>query len=102
VFLPLLRPPDILGVHQVDAFSRRPLAYDTALLYSDHTSGGTPIGRDSRRGVADGSGRLFDTANVYVADSSLLPSSCGANPSWTIMALGHRVGARLAASLARG
>ena len=91
VFLPLLAPPRVTRASEVDAFARRPLAYDQVLLYSDHTSGGTPMGCDSRHGVTDGNGRLFDTANVYVADSSLFPSSCGANPSWTIMALSRRV-----------
>jgi choline dehydrogenase-like flavoprotein len=99
VFMPLLAPPQITRLEDVDAFARRPLAYDGVLLYSDHTSGGTPMGEDSRDGVTDGCGRLFDTANVYVADSSLFPSSCGTNPSWTIMALSHRVASRLSQSL---
>ena len=99
VFMPLLRPPQIGCAQDVDAFARRPLGYDEVLLYSDHTSGGTPMGRDSRHGVTNGDGRLFGTANVYVADSSLFPSSCGANPSWTIMALSHRVASRLVESL---
>jgi choline dehydrogenase-like flavoprotein len=96
VFMPLLQPPRIGRASDADAFERRPLEYGEVLLYSDHTSGGTPMGRDSRRGVTDGDGRLFDTANVYVADSSLFPSSCGANPSWTIMALSHRLATRIA------
>jgi choline dehydrogenase-like flavoprotein len=95
VFLPLLTPPPVSSLRDVGAFARRSLSYDRVLLYSDHTSGGTPMGRESRRGVTDGGGRVFDTANVYVADSSLFPSSCGANPSWTIMALSHRVASRL-------
>src|SRR4029450_12700733 len=89
VFMPLLRPPRIGSAEDVDAFARRPIGYDEVLLYSDHTSGGTPMGRDSRHGVTNGDGRIFGTTNVYVADSSLFPSSCGANPSWTIMALSH-------------
>ena len=98
VFLPLLQPPPIESMDDADAFARRPLGYDRVLLYSDHTSGGAPMAGDARRGVADANGRLFDTANVYVADSSLFPSACGANPSWTIMALSHRVASRLASS----
>lgn len=94
VFMPLLKPPLIRTARDADGFAKRALAYDSVLLYSDHTSGGTPMGSDSRQGVTDGNGRLFDTANVYVADSSLFPSSCGANPSWTIMALSHRMASR--------
>jgi hypothetical protein len=35
----------------------------------------------------------------YVADSSLFPTASGINPSWTIMALSHRVSSQLAKSL---
>jgi choline dehydrogenase len=98
VFMPLLAPPPITRIEDVDAFARRPLGYDSVLLYSDHTSGGTPMGTDRRNAITDGNGRVFDTANVYVADSSLFRSSCGTNPSWTIMALSHRVASRLAAA----
>jgi choline dehydrogenase-like flavoprotein len=42
---------------------------------------------------------LFGSENVYVADSSLFPTASGINPSWTIMALSHRVSSQLAKSL---
>ena len=73
--------------------------YDDLLLYSDHTSGGNAYGKDADRGVVDAGGRLFGSENVYVADSSLFPTASGINPSWTIMALSHRVSSQLAKSL---
>lgn len=101
VFLPLLQPPSIERESDVDALARSRFGYDEVLLYSDHTSGGVPIGADRRRGIADEAGRIFDTTNVHVADASLFPSACGVNPSWTIMALSHRVSIALARELAR-
>lgn len=41
--------------------------------------------------VTDSRGRVFETRNVYVADSSLFPAAPGVNPSWTIMALARHV-----------
>ncbi len=72
--------------------------YDDLLLYSDHTSGGNPLGANERIGVTDPSGRVFGTENLYVSDSSLFPSAAGINPSWTIMALSRRVALGLAAA----
>jgi len=101
VFLPMLRPPRIECENDLKKIEALDFGYEDVILYSDHTSGGNPIGADPRRGAADPSGRLFGTENVYVADASLFPTACGLNPSWTIMALAHRV-ARDAAGERRG
>ena len=95
VFLPMLDPPRIERDADVQAIDRLDLSYDRVLLYSDHTSGGLSCGADSVRGATNGDGRLFGADNVYVADSSVFPSACGVNPSWTIMALSHRMASRL-------
>jgi cholesterol oxidase len=65
--------------------------YDDLLLYSDHTSGGNPYGRDPQREVVDSQGKVFGSEDVYVADSNSFPTASGINPPWTIMALSHRV-----------
>ena len=96
VLLPMLDPPRIERESDIRALERIPLSYDRLLLYSDHTSGGLSCGADVDRGATDADGRLFGTRNVYVADSSVFPSACGVNPSWTIMALSHRMAAGLA------
>jgi hypothetical protein len=96
VLLPMLDPPRIEREADVRVLERLPLSYDRLLLYSDHTSGGLSCGRDASRAATDGDGRLFGAENIYVADSSVFPSACGVNPSWTIMALSHRMASRLA------
>ncbi len=96
VFLPLLRPPKIERQADLAKIESMDFSYDDLLLYSDHTSGGNPFAVDRNHGVTDSSGKIFDTENIYVADSSLFPTASGINPSWTIMALSHRVASRLA------
>ncbi|MGB2715350.1 MAG: GMC family oxidoreductase [Vicinamibacterales bacterium] len=102
VLLPMLDPPSIEREADLRALDRLDLSYDRLLLYSDHTSGGLSCGSDVTRGATDSEGRLFGTTNIYVADSSVFPSACGVNPSWTIMALSHRMASRLAAGGLRG
>jgi choline dehydrogenase-like flavoprotein len=96
VFLPMLDPPRIEREADLQAIDRLDLSYDRVLLYSDHTSGGLSCGSDTERGATNADGRVFRTDNVCVADASVFPSACGINPSWTIMALSHRMASRLA------
>jgi long-chain-alcohol oxidase len=99
VFLPLLRPPKIESEADLMQIEKLKFGYDNLLLYSDHTSGGNPYGKDPQHGVVDAWGRLFGSENVYLADSSLFPSASGINPSWTIKALSHHVASQLEKSL---
>jgi choline dehydrogenase-like flavoprotein len=96
VFLPLLRPPVIEKLSDVDKIEKLKFTYNDLISYSDHTSGGNQFGIDVHRGVTDSSGRLFGTTNVYVADSSLFPTAPGVNPSWTIMAFARHVATGIA------
>lgn len=91
VFLPLLRPPRIEKLSDLERIENLKFTYNDLLSYSDHTSGGNQFGVDPRRGITDAAGRVFGTTNVYVADSSLFPTAPGVNPSWTIMALARHV-----------
>lgn len=101
VFLPCLRPPKIEKEADLKKIETMKFGYDDLMLYSDHTSGGNSYGIDARHGVADPCGRIFGTANVYAADSSLFPSAPGVNPSWTIMALARYVALNIAGRHAR-
>jgi choline dehydrogenase-like flavoprotein len=96
VFLPLLRPPVIERIADLTRIERLKFDYSDVLLYSDHTSGGNGYGSSDTRAVTDPTGRLFGTRNIRVVDSSLFPSACGVNPSWTIMALSRHVSLQLA------
>ena len=96
VLLPMLDPPRIERESDLGPLDRLNMSYDRLLLYSDHTSGGLSCGSDATRGATGCDGRLFGSSNIYVADSSVFPSACGVNPSWTIMALSHRMADGLA------
>jgi len=61
-----------------------------------HQMGTCRMGKDAKTSVTDAYGRMHGVDNVYVADGSLLVTGGGFNPSLTIMALGFRVGERIA------
>lgn len=68
-------------------------------LYASHPMGSCRIGDDPRRAVARPTdGRCHDTRGLYIVDSSLFPTSLGANPQVTIMAQALALGRRIAAS----
>jgi choline dehydrogenase-like flavoprotein len=48
-----------------------------------------------RTGVVDGTGRVHGVSNLYVAGSSIFPTSAYANPTLTIVALALRLGDEL-------
>jgi choline dehydrogenase-like flavoprotein len=53
--------------------------------------GTTRMHPDPRRGVVDANGRVHGIANLYVAGSSVFPTSGSANPTLTIVALALRL-----------
>ncbi len=59
---------------------------------SNHTYGTMPMGDDPDRAATDSNGLVYGTDNLYVADTSLFPSTPGANPMLTGMALANRIG----------
>lgn len=67
-----------------------------------HPCGTLRFGDDPRTSVLDRDCRMHGVANLYVADSSFMPTSNGSNPSLTIAANAYRVADRLAARLTGG
>lgn len=55
-----------------------------------HHMGTTRMADSPRRGVTDGWGRVHGISNLYIAGSSLFPTSGWANPTLTILALALR------------
>jgi choline dehydrogenase-like flavoprotein len=55
-----------------------------------HHMGTTRMGDDPRSSVTDGNGRVHGLGNLFVAGSSLFPTSGWANPTLTIVALALR------------
>ena len=54
------------------------------------------FGSDPEQAVLDPWCRFYGTPNLFVVDSSFMPTSAGVNPSLTIAANGLRVGSHIA------
>jgi choline dehydrogenase-like flavoprotein len=61
-----------------------------------HHMGTTRMADDPKRGVTDPQGRLHGTDNLYIAGSSLFPTSGWANPTLTIAAFSLRTADHIA------
>jgi choline dehydrogenase-like flavoprotein len=55
-----------------------------------HTLGGAIMGRAARSSVANSYGQTHDVANLFLAGSSLFPTSGAVNPTFTVNALALR------------
>ncbi len=64
-----------------------------------HHMGGTRMGTDVKTSVVNADCRLHDSANLYIASSSVFPTGGWANPTITIMALALRLGDHLGQKL---
>lgn len=67
---------------------------------SPHQMGTTRMSRDPRRGVVDVDSRVHGVDNLYVAGSSVFPTSGATNPTFTILALTLRLADHLRKVLA--
>ncbi|WP_170221603.1 FAD-dependent oxidoreductase [Allostella humosa] len=78
---------------------------DATQDHHDHLQGGnhhigtTRMATDPSRGVTDADARVFGKANLFVAGSSVFPTSGWANPTLTIVALALRLADHLKARL---
>lgn len=86
------------------------LSYDRGTLeedlmrfgaYGGHHIGTTRMGSDPRTSVVNADCRLHSVANLFVAGSSVFPTSSQANPTLTLIALALRLGDHLTRHLAQ-
>jgi cholesterol oxidase len=73
-------------------------------LITVHPLGGCPMGETGADGVVDHAGRVFSDdgktfPGLYVSDASVIPTSLGVNPLWTISALAERIAEHVAQDL---
>lgn len=69
--------------------------WPAALLASRHHMGTTRMSDNPRTGVVDATCRVHGVDNLYIAGSSVFPSSGFSNPTLTIVALALRLGDEL-------
>lgn len=74
--------------------------YSEASVLARHHIGTTRMNDDPERGVVDVNCRAHDVDNLYVAGSSVFPTSGIANPTLTLVALAIRLADRLKRELA--
>lgn len=85
-----------LGRLQIDDWLMADLTtWSPTLEGGHHHMGTTRMSADPAHGVVDADGRVHGIANLYVAGSSVFPTSGSANPTLTIVALALRLAAHL-------
>lgn len=100
VFPPVRWAPVVPASVASRALDSRPLRAGDLSLTAYHPLGTARMGMDAAKSVVDLDLRVRGVKNVLVCDGSVLPSSIGANPQVTIMALAARAADRLADRLA--
>jgi len=96
VFFNSPQPLIINSPDEIDTVLTESLVADQRIqITSGHPMGGCALGEDARRDVVDSRGRSWDIDGLYVADSSILPTSLGVNPCFTVYALGRYIGSQM-------
>jgi choline dehydrogenase-like flavoprotein len=86
------RPLILNGPEEIDAVLTPDLVSQQRIqITSGHPMGGCALGGNARRDVVDSRGRSWDVEGLYIADSSILPTSLGVNPCYTVYALGRYI-----------
>jgi choline dehydrogenase-like flavoprotein len=85
--------------HELERFLRSPLKPTDFLISAYHPLGTARIAASPRDGVCDSDHRVFGHPGLYVMDGASVPTSLGANPQVTIMAMASRAADILAREL---
>ena len=96
----ILGPVHGLGVHDsVESFERalQPRLIQDFMLYASHPMASCRMGADPETSVIGPSGEAHRLKGLYLADSSIFPTSLGVNPQLTTMTMGTAIGRAVAA-----
>ena len=88
-------PETLRDVSEVQALRDARLTPTDVPTGSNHAFGTMQMGADPTIHATNSFGAVHGIDDLYVSDSSLLPSSPGANPMLTVWALAHRLGGHL-------
>jgi choline dehydrogenase-like flavoprotein len=92
VFFNSHRPLILNGPEEIESSLTLDLVAQRRIqITSGHPMGGCALGGDPKRDVVDSRGRSWDVEGLYVADSSIFPTSLGVNPCYTTYALGRYI-----------
>lgn len=80
--------------HELDAEG-----WPVSIISSKHPMGATRMHKDTKKGVVDEHCRVHGIHNLYIASSSVFPTSGMANPTLTIAALALRIADRVRQNL---
>jgi choline dehydrogenase-like flavoprotein len=84
---------------ELDRIERTRVSPAQLRLEAFHPMGTARMDADARRGVVAASGETHDLPGLFIADSSIFPTSLGVNPMLTVMACARRVATQLASQL---
>ena len=79
---------------------RRGVQYNRVMLYSAHLMGTCRMSSQPEDGPTSPTGELYAVKNLFVGDASVFPTSLGANPMITIMAMASRTADEIRKKLA--
>lgn len=89
--------PQVLhGVDEVKALRFANIDHHDLPTGSNHVFGSMAMGAEPEGHATDPDGAVWGVDDLYVCDTSLFPTSPGANPMLTMWALAHRMGGDLA------
>ncbi len=96
-----LRSEGIGRLQYIEPIWQDDVALSEALSDTYHQSGGLVMGTSPERSVVDPDCRVWGTSNLFVAGSTVFPTSSYANTTFTALALATRLAARLTVNRAR-
>jgi choline dehydrogenase-like flavoprotein len=101
VLLPFARAPIVRSLAELERLSHEDYPFEPheVAISSVHPQGSVPMGDD---GPVDARGALRGVPGVWVADTSLFPTSVGVPPQVTTAALATHVASEVARSLGKG
>jgi choline dehydrogenase-like flavoprotein len=100
VFFNAHRPLILNSPDEIEsALTREMVDQQRLQITSGHPMGGCALGGDPRRDVVDSRGRSYDVDGLYIADSSILPTSLGVNPCYTVYALARYIAHEMVAEI---
>lgn len=90
VYLPRFSKATIRNRGELEALNMRNMMWQQLEVASQHPMGTCKIGKSPGTGVLDPYHKVYGIDNLWVVDSSSVPSSIGVNPQITIMAMATR------------